>query len=47
MPDQVMGPAGEVAEITDGSRVDATLGELLAEPQRPEDVPRQDVHRRK
>jgi hypothetical protein len=42
MPDQVTGPAGEVAEITDGSRVNATLGELVAEPPKPEDVPRQD-----
>jgi len=43
MPDQVVGPTGEVVEITDGSPIDAALGELVAEPTDPKDVPGRDA----
>lgn len=38
MPDQVVGPAGEVAEISDESPINAILGELAAEQTDPMDA---------
>jgi len=43
MPDRVVGPAGEVVDITDGSPIGAILSELAAEQTDPEDVPRRDA----
>jgi len=41
MPDQVVGPDGEVAEITDESPINAILAELVAEKTDPKKVPNQ------
>jgi hypothetical protein len=38
MPDQVVGPNGEVDAITEGSPVNATLGQLAAEENDPQNV---------
>lgn len=43
MPDQVVSPTGDLVEITDGSPIDATLGELVVEPTDPKDAPGRDA----